>query len=199
VSAHKRIEAAIEGPVPGTYADTALTLAEEISFEEWAEIGALLGRIARSTAWWIGDWLCYGEATYLERYAQAVDDLGLHPQTLMNCASVCRRVARRQRRAGLSFSHHAEVASLDPEEQDRWLGRAEAEGWSRSELRRRLRNLPLAVGDGSGQGVVEHLTAAAEMLAGLTAAPAESLEQMKGAAERVRRELEDLGARSAVA
>jgi hypothetical protein len=190
----------IESPVPVRYTDTALTLTAEIPYEEWAGIGVTLGRIALSTAWWIGDWLCYGEAVYGEQYAQAVDDLGLNPQTLMNYASVCRRVARRRRRSGLSFSHHAEVASLDPEEQDRWLGRADAEGWSRSELRRALRNLPLAVGprDGSDLAVVEHLNAAAETLARLTAGvPAASLEQIRAAAERVDRELEALAARSA--
>ena len=162
----------------------------------------MLGRIHKATAFWIGDWINYGEAAYGEMYAQAVDDLGLDPQTLMNYASVCRRVAGGRRRSGISFSHHAEVASLDPEEQTHWLDQAEAERWSRSELRLRLRNLPLAVSPSEGVGLaptsVAHvLSEAADNIASLTAGvPPETLREIRKAVERVVRELDALAARS---
>ena len=50
--------------------------------------------------------------------------------TLMNYASVARRVPRSKRRAELSWSHHETVASRDFAEQDQWLDRAVTEGFS---------------------------------------------------------------------
>jgi hypothetical protein len=43
-----------------------------------------------------------------------------------------------RRRDNLSFQHHAEVAALPADEQDRWLENAERHDWNRNELRRRL-------------------------------------------------------------
>jgi len=39
----------------------------------------------------------------------------------------------------LTFAHHAEVASLNPEDQDYWLDLAEENNWSCKELRRQIR------------------------------------------------------------
>jgi N6-adenosine-specific RNA methylase IME4 len=39
----------------------------------------------------------------------------------------------------LSWNHHREVAALDAPEQDRWLDRAEAEGWGHKELRQQIK------------------------------------------------------------
>jgi hypothetical protein len=44
--------------------------------------------------------------------------------------------------------HHAEVAPLEPDEQDRWLRLAAENRWSKSELRRQLR----AAKSGSANG-----------------------------------------------
>jgi hypothetical protein len=46
----------------------------------------------------------------------------------MNMAYVAGRFAPERRRAELSFSHHAEVAALAPDEQEEWLDRAQASG-----------------------------------------------------------------------
>jgi N6-adenosine-specific RNA methylase IME4 len=48
---------------------------------------------------------------------------------------VASRVETSRRREVLSWSHHKEVAALEPAEQDAWLDRAEAEGWTRMDLR----------------------------------------------------------------
>jgi hypothetical protein len=55
-------------------------------------------------------------------------------------AYVAGRFARERRRAELSFSHHAEVAALAPDEQEVWLERAQASGLSARASRRELRN-----------------------------------------------------------
>jgi hypothetical protein len=55
-------------------------------------------------------------------------------------AYVAGRFARERRRAELSFSHHAEVAALAPDEQEVWLERAQASGLSARASQRELRN-----------------------------------------------------------
>jgi hypothetical protein len=77
-----------------------------------------------------------------ERMAQAVENTGLAPQTLMNYASVARRVPPERRRQSLPYSYHAVVAPLEPADQERWLTDAEAEGWTRRELAHAVRDEP---------------------------------------------------------
>jgi hypothetical protein len=121
-----------------TYSEQALELAPGTTFERWVEIGSMLGRISRAMPWLIGDWIEYGESRYGEKYAQALDATGLDYSTLSNYAYVCRRIEPSRRREHLSFSVHAEVASLPPDEQDRWLDRAEQEGLRTRDVRASL-------------------------------------------------------------
>ena len=117
----------------------------ELEAQEWAEHGRRLGALSRGAGWWIGDWLQYGNARFGERYERAAHITGYDVQTLMNMAYVASRFEAGRRREGLSFSHHAELAALDPEAQDHWLERAEGERLSvrclRDELRRHRRRL----------------------------------------------------------
>ncbi|MFJ8166154.1 LmbU family transcriptional regulator [Streptomyces sp. NPDC096136] len=105
----------------------------------WEEIGTQLRDLTSSSAWWLGDWLLFGENAYSGRYREAVERTGLDYQTLRNYAWVARRFEHGRRRDALSFAHHAEVARLARPEQDYWLRRAEEQRWSRNELRRQLR------------------------------------------------------------
>ncbi|MFL1899476.1 LmbU family transcriptional regulator [Streptomyces tauricus] len=106
----------------------------------WERIGTSLRELTNSSAWWLGDWLVFGESTYgLRRYREAIERTGLDYQTLRNYAWVARRFEQHRRRDGLSFAHHAEVTRLSPPEQDHWLDRAEQRKWSRNELRRAVR------------------------------------------------------------
>jgi hypothetical protein len=108
-------------------------------FDVWLELGVKLAMYSNATAWWLGDWLIFGRAKYGRRYKTAVAATRLGYQTLRNYAVVARRFEPSRRRADLSFQHHAELCALDDAEQDRWLDRAAAHGWSRNEMRRRLR------------------------------------------------------------
>lgn len=111
-----------------------------VSFGDWERAGPMIARIRDASAWCLGDWLVYGQDWYAERYRDAVVAAGLDYQTLRNYAWVARRVERSRRRESLSFQHHAEVASLPGEEQDRWLRRAVEMSWSRNELRRQVQS-----------------------------------------------------------
>jgi hypothetical protein len=110
-----------------------------LTYNSWERAGAQLSRILDSSAWCLGDWLVCGQENYADRYIRAIDAAGLEYQTLRNYAWVARRFELERRRELLSFQHHAEVASMNAAEQDKWLDRAEKARWSRNELRRQLR------------------------------------------------------------
>ncbi|MBV6697757.1 LmbU family transcriptional regulator [Kitasatospora aureofaciens] len=119
---------------------TSLTLPARLPIDAWLRIGRNLTATADSAAWWLGDWLVYGQDRYPERYRRAIDETALDYQTLRNYAWIARKFPPERRRTGLSMQHHAEVAALPPVFQDLWLDRAEQGGWSRNELRRRIRS-----------------------------------------------------------
>lgn len=110
-----------------------------MTFDEWAGVGERIARISSGTAWALGEWLLFGERRFGARYRTAVEATDLDYQTLRNYAWVARSVDAGRRREELSFQHHAEVAGLSAPEQDLWLHRAVMHGWSRNELRRRIR------------------------------------------------------------
>jgi hypothetical protein len=132
----------------------SLQLPEHVSMEKWCQIGRQLAALSEASAWWLGDWLVYGEVRFPERYRQALSDTALEYQTLRNYAWVARRFSLSRRREGLSFQHHAEVAALPEEEQDKWLDRAEKFSWSRNQLRQYLKasQQPPEVADGKNGG-----------------------------------------------
>ncbi|NEB79977.1 regulator [Streptomyces sp. SID14478] len=123
-----------------TVQKSGMTFPENLPERSWEQIGSNLRELMNSSAWWLADWLIYGESTYgWRRYKEAIERTGLDYQTLRNYAWVARRFEHHRRRDGLSFAHHAEVTRLAPPEQDYWLRKAEQQKWSRNELRRAVR------------------------------------------------------------
>ncbi|MEV7024148.1 LmbU family transcriptional regulator [Kitasatospora sp. NPDC093558] len=118
---------------------TCLHLPHDLPLGDWLRVGRQLLAVLDSSAWWAGDWLVFGSASYPQRYRTAIESTALDYQTLRNYAWVARKFAPSRRRPELSFQHHQEVAALPPEQQDRWLDQAVEHGWSKAELRRRLR------------------------------------------------------------
>lgn len=121
-----------------------LIMPDEMSFESWCELGSRVALIANCSAWWLGDWLLYGEQAYGARYEKAIADSSLSYQTLRNYAWVARTFPVSRRQDKLSFGHHAEVAALSGDEQDIWLARAKRLNWSCNKLRRALRATKIA-------------------------------------------------------
>jgi hypothetical protein len=124
----------------GALTKTSLTLPPGVSYERYEALFSMLMHTRDSMCWLLGDLINYGEAAYGETYAQAVEVTGLAVQTLTNYAAVCRRIPRSRRRppSRLSFSVHAEVAFMEPKEQERWLKEAEKNSWPRWRLREEL-------------------------------------------------------------
>lgn len=118
-----------------------------LTFESWRHIGRNLKMINNSSAWWLGDWLVYGESRFPGRYRVVIEETALDYQTLRNYAWVARRFPPGRRHDALSLQHHAEIAALSDAEQDKWLERAEKEKWSTRRLRKELREARELSGD----------------------------------------------------
>jgi len=141
-----------------TVRKSGMVFPQNLSERSWEQVGTSLREFTNSSAWWLADWLIFGETAYgWQRYRQAIERTGLDYQTLRNYAWVARRFEHHRRRDSLSFAHHAEVTRLSSPEQDYWLRKAEQQKWSRNELRRAIRaslaeqshetGLPLGSGD----------------------------------------------------
>lgn len=137
-------------PAQVGFTSTGLALPKDLTFDDWQAVGVSLLNVERGINWAIGDWLNYGQSRYGAKYTAAVEATGRDVQTLMNVAWVASRFTISRRRETLSWSHHAEVAGMEPRQADAILKEAEQLGWSRSELRGAMR--ALRSGEESGTG-----------------------------------------------
>jgi hypothetical protein len=119
--------------------NVAWTPDQDLEHPEWVRWGRRLGAMSRVSNWWVGDWLQYGAAKWGEKYAEAARITGYDVKTLRNIAYVAKRFDLSRRRDKLTWSHHAEVAVLEPHEQERWLDRATVDQLSVADLRIELR------------------------------------------------------------
>jgi hypothetical protein len=126
-------------PHAGSSSSVAWTPGDDIDVVAWVRVGHRLGAMTRCSQWLLGDWIRYGTARWGEKYTEAARITGYDVQSLRNIAYVAGRVEASRRRDNLTWSHHAEVCSLEPEEQDRWLDLAAAERMSVADLRIELR------------------------------------------------------------
>lgn len=125
---------------------------EEVTFEQWRDIGQKVGRVARTSLFLVGDWLIYGQDRWnggkrfekmpedeAERYLEAMKATGLELKTLMDAAYVSRNVPIQQRRPDLTFEHHKTVAKVKSEaEREEWLRKADTQGLSTRRLRKSI-------------------------------------------------------------
>ncbi len=105
-----------------------------LTFDEAATVWETLKTLHGGTMWWMGDFLNWAEGRFGELAAQLEDATGFAYQTQANAKSVASRVPARVRVESLSWTHHREVAALDPDEQRRLLSLADANGWTTREL-----------------------------------------------------------------
>lgn len=125
--------------LPGChFTETGLDIEDFVTYDQWLHIGTVLGRTTRAVQWWVGDWLAHGEHKWGEKYAQGEARTGIDEKTLQNYNFVSRGVQNSRRRENLSWSHHREIASLPPADQDRLLDKAQTEKWSKLRLRHEI-------------------------------------------------------------
>ncbi len=135
--------------LPGEVTPTALILSDDLSEDDWQDIGWVLTQAESSALWWIGDWWRHGDnKKYAKRKAFA-DELhrrgGFSFSTCASAASVCKSIETCRRRQVLPFNFHAEVVGLPtPELQDQALDWAQ-ERWESKvtirDMRRYVRSL----------------------------------------------------------
>ena len=132
----------------GALTPTHLDLSErpDLPLESCMALAAFFGQINDASKWWIADLLEYVEMRYGEYLAQVAEATKRAPQTIENIISIGKRIPPSRRRHGVSFSTHAEVASLDPNDQRHWLKVAKEENLTKMELRARIKpeELPTA-------------------------------------------------------
>lgn len=95
--------------------------------------------MSRCSQWWLGDWVRYGTTRWGEKYKEAARITGYDVKTLRNIVYVAEQVEVSRRRDNLTWSHHAEVCALGPEEQDKWLDLAASQRMTVADLRIELR------------------------------------------------------------
>lgn len=132
-----------QSPMTRHWSDIGLDLPADISWAEWEALGDGLAHVERTLKWALGDWLLAGEARFGEAAYGAAPVVALFEaarETIRKAMWVCERIPPVRRRTALSFGHHDAVASLDPAVADELLDRAEAEKWTRAQLRAAVRD-----------------------------------------------------------
>ncbi len=121
-------------------APLALTLPAELTFEQWEAEGRRLSFTSHALQWYIGDWWNAGYTFGEEKRAETAKRLfGLEYGTVRNYGSVAGRIPVSRRRDALTFSHHAELATLDDEGAvDALAHKVEEQGLSLRDLRREI-------------------------------------------------------------
>lgn len=128
--------------IDGVHASaTGLAIDAGLALEDWKALVSRLVPLESEVPWWVGDAIIYAEKEYgrAVAYTALREATGRADHTLENRASVARAVPADVRRGDLSWTHHREVARLEPEEQREWLARARAEGWTSKKLGRMVR------------------------------------------------------------
>jgi hypothetical protein len=124
------LELSLPGNLQGAVLnEVGLQLPEQITFEQWQNVGHELGRFQRAASWWIADWWRFGENQgYGERKAIVESEAWTGPsyQTCRHAGSVAGKFELCRRRHNLSFEHHKTVAALDPDLADELLDWCEA-------------------------------------------------------------------------
>lgn len=146
---------------PSTTSLVAWSPNENLDVRTWVKTGQRLGAMTRCSQWWLGDWVRYGNTRWGEKYKEASRITGYDVQSLRNMAYVAGRIDISRRRDNLTWSHHAEVTSLDPEKQDTWLEFAQKERMSVADLRIELRSARRVAGRSLSRERKARLTAAA--------------------------------------
>lgn len=115
-----------------------LKILREPSFEEYDTDGPLIFSASSSGPFWIGDYLCYGESKFGEKYLQAQVLTGLHYDTLAHYKSIASRVIPQNRVKGVPYSHHREVAALSFDDQRIFLEEAKRFDWTVKDLKEKV-------------------------------------------------------------
>jgi hypothetical protein len=148
---------------------TGIQFNDELSFEEWLDLGMKISPIAKSIGFKIGDWVNYGSKIYGEKYKGPIEATGIPYQTLANYSRVARKVAPSTRQSSLCYEIHAAVAKLKPHDQKHWLDMADKHKLSVRRLKKSIQLGRLAteedlLADASDRGQLSHFLPISQFL-----------------------------------
>lgn len=124
-----------------TETDTGLVFAEDTPIEVWGPLTERLIRQHKRIEWAIGDALQFGERRYGDTYAAWVHETGLSENTLATIKWVAGKIESSRRREDVGWSHHREVAALEPPDQEALLDLAADKGMTRLDLREKVKEV----------------------------------------------------------
>jgi hypothetical protein len=130
-------------PQQGNLSKTSWQLPDNMTETDWKQAGFALSKIEGAMAWWIGDWWAFGEHKYGDRKALVESEEWEGPayNSCNNAAIVCRKFETTRRRVNLGFGQHEACSSLPPDEADKVLDWAEAEGASVKSTREKVKQV----------------------------------------------------------
>jgi hypothetical protein len=106
--------------------------------QEWEAHLAQLARGLNQRQWEIADAIIEAKVEWGDKYTAAVRITGKNEKTLRKWVTVARKFESSRRRDNLTFGHHAVVASKKPDDQEKWLTKADKKGWTVDDLRREI-------------------------------------------------------------
>lgn len=109
------------------------------TYEEWERLFVHWAGVKETVDWILYDLLAVGEEHYSDRVDQAISLTGLSKKTIQNKTSVAKAFPPTTRIPGATFSHHAEVVSLPPDERRELLEQVVEEQITCEELRHIVR------------------------------------------------------------
>ena len=115
------------------FSKVGLVIARELAFDEYEVLGDGCERLDNWLGFYQGDRLVYGERVYGEQYAQVIPDG--REKKYQEYKFIAEMFPPERRRESLSYSHHAETRSLEPELQDQILDKAVEYGLSSMAVR----------------------------------------------------------------
>jgi hypothetical protein len=119
----------------GQWSRTALNLPDQMTFDDWMKVGEQLHACDASVLWWIGDWLLYGENTYAERFAKAIQLTGYTQDRLKEARRVAAAFPREERSEEAAWELHRVAANLPREVRVEAVREAAAKHWSIREFK----------------------------------------------------------------
>lgn len=107
-----------------TITATGITFADDLSADEWRQVGRLIRTVESAAQWMVGDWAVYAMSRWGASYEQLADEFEYEIETLRQYAYVSRNVNPLIRNRALTFSHHRMVADMPARLQGEALAKA---------------------------------------------------------------------------
>lgn len=102
---------------------TSLEFKRDVTKPEWQKVFNACRNIEGCIQFWIGDLLKYRDQKW-GMYDEVIEETGIAKNTLREYKNISESIESDVRTSDLSYSHHKQVSSLDPDKQKKFLTKA---------------------------------------------------------------------------